>query len=258
MVRTRLAALGAWVTCVLLGTASPWADQVIKRRVTADLLLMPKKQGSEGKTCAVSVDHPRTSEVVTIYLGANRVRRDQPGLSVILRRDQGKIYFLYPADKMYSEFPYPVPYQRYASGWFKTLGPEMRRFRLDAQAPPETTTVGQWSVTRYSASAVNDLRTRFRILIAMSNDRLTDDTLVLDLQKVLNELRFGGEGWADLLPVKKGLPLVWEEAERQPETEVVYREEVQEMEARDVPADLYDLPGGYKKIDFDLPCIELR
>jgi hypothetical protein len=85
-----------------------------------------------------------------------------------------------------------------------------------------------------------------------------DTGLALALRNALHNLQFGGSGWLELLPLARGLPLIWEEAARQPETEFKYREETVEIEQREVPSGTYDVPEDYVKIEYDPACMRAR
>lgn len=235
------------------------ADVLIKCRVEADVLVMPKREGAPdgGGGCAVAAEPPRTGETVTLSVGAGRVRLDQPRLSVILREDRGRLYFLHPPHKKYSEIAYPVDPKKYESEFLRLVGPELARFARESATDPEEITLGRWKASQRSLTVANRLRNRIRLTYALSSEA-GDGTLVMDLKRALHNLEYGTQGWMDLLPHGSGLPLFWEQATILPSSEVKYREEVVEIRTVDLPEDAYEVAPEYKKIEFDRDCLELR
>ncbi len=247
-----------WLAVLLLACPGPLsADILIKRQVTADRFATPRKVGSQGPECEVSVQKPESGDVVLIYLGPDRVRRDQRDLTIILREDRKRLFFLYPQVKKYSELKLPIKYERHTSGFAEMLGPELMRYSLERITGPEQATVGEWSVKRYSAVVVNKLRNNFHVTFAFSDAIEVEAEPLIRLETILHKLNFPGSSWIELLPARDGFPILWEQNVILPSSEVIYREEVTQLEEVDPEEDFYDIPKNFKKITYDRSCIEL-
>ena len=107
-------------------------------------------------------------------------------------------------------------------------------------------------------TVVNGLRSQFRVVVAVAKDLSADEALLLEFRKLMNELENDGHGWSRLIPVDRGIPVLWEEDEHQPETEFRYREELTGMETRALPTDTFMPPEGYRKVKFDSACARFR
>ena len=185
---------------VLAAGTTVSADVVIKMKVEADVISNPTRI-SASDPCQVTLPFARTGDVLTLTLGTDKVRLDRPAMSVILRLDQQRLFFIFPSEKKYAYLKFPVAYQKYRSGLQKVVDPDLFQFRLENLTGPD---------------------------------------------------------WLELLPLARGLPLIWEEAARQPETEFKYREETVEIEQREVPSGTYDVPEDYVKIEYDPGCMRAR
>ena|SRR5207245_2404237 len=118
--------------------------------------------------------------------------------------------------------------------------------------------VRNWQVKTFSATVVNGLRNQYRLRISVTSSGAAAGVSVLELRKLMHELGSMGAGWAHLALLQDGLPVIWEEALREPESEFVYREEVTGMEERDIPSATYDPPGDYKKLKFERMCCQFE
>jgi hypothetical protein len=59
-----------------------------------------------------------------------------------------------------------------------------------------------------------------------------------------------GDDWIATLQSVPGQPVLFERVEQLPEMEVKAREELVGVERREAPAGTYELPAGYRRIDF--------
>jgi len=242
---------------VLVAGTTVWADVIIKMKVEADVIADPER-GPQSEPCRVSIPSARTGDILILTLGADRVRLDRPAMSIILRLDQQRLSFVFPGEKKYASLKYPIAYQKYQSAMWLGLDPGLVEFRLETLTGPEKTSALGRAAVKYSATMANDLRTRWRATFVLTTDFPGDPGPVLALRNAIHNLQFGGSGWRGLLPLAGGLPLIWEEALRQPETEFKYREETVEIEQREVSSGTYDVPEGFVKIEYDPACIQAR
>ena len=242
---------------ILAASTTVSADVIIKIKVEADVISNPTRV-STSEPCQVALPAGRTGDILTLTVGADKVRLDRPSMSVVLRRDQQRLFFIFPGDKKYASLRYPIDFRKYRSGLQKVVDPDLFQFRLEKITGPEKTSALGRPAVKYSATMANDLRSQWRATFVLTPDFPGDPGLVLALRMALHNLQFGGSGWLELLPLAGELPLLWEEAERQPESEFKYREEAVEIEQRDVPSGTYDVPEGYDKVDYDPICMRAR
>ncbi|HEV8702820.1 MAG TPA: hypothetical protein VGV60_16230 [Candidatus Polarisedimenticolia bacterium] len=242
---------------VLATVTTVSADVIMKMKVEADVISFPAK-GSSSNPCQVPLPTFRTGDNLVLTLGTDRVRLDGPAVSVILRLDQRRLSFVFPGDKKYAYLKLPIAYQKYRSGFQKMAGPDLLQFRLETLTGPESTSGLGRPAVKYSATLANGMRSRWRATFVLTKDFPADPGPAVALRMALHNLRFSGGGWLDLLPLAGGLPLLWEEAERQPETEFKYREETVEIEQRDVAPGTYDVPASYTRLDYDRDCMLVR
>lgn len=242
---------------VLAASTTVSAEAIIKIKVEADVISNPTRV-SPSDPCQVALPAARTGDVLTLTLGLDKVRLDRPAMSVILRLDQQRLFFIFTGDRKYASLKYPIDFQKYRSGMQKVVDPDLFQFRLEKISGPEKTSALGRPAVKYSATVANELRSQWRATFVLTTDFPGDAGPVLALRMTLHNLQFGGSGWLGLLPLAGGLPLIWEEAERQPESEFKYREETVEIEQRDVPSGTYDVPEDYVKIDYDPVCMRAR
>lgn len=234
---------------LVLSATVATADTLISMRVGGDDVSMPTR-GGPTSGCERCIGAARPGAIVSIYVAPDRVRRDRGGQSVILLADPGRLLFICHATKEWSETPYPVEAGSRKRGERSPFG-DLTRFELAGAATTEAGRVGEWPVETYAATVVNGLGVRLRLAISVTRDTPAADAPVLRLFRALREVAGGESAWTRFLPFERGIPVLWEEAQRQPETEFVYREEVVAIEDVDPPSGAYEVPPGYKRVQFD-------
>jgi hypothetical protein len=211
--------------------------------------------------CPVAVEPPRTGEVVRIWWGQRKVRHDQAGVSVLFDPEAKALRFAFHRERLVATLDHPVPNERYRGAWAESLGPEGRKllgFALEAPVETTRTTVAGYEANRLSATVGNGLGNRYRVAVTVgSPGEAPAPPEILELEGILNQLRFSGQGWWPKVVAGGGLPLAFEEAELLPEDEVVYREDLLSIGEVEVSAGHYEAPAGYRAIAFPT-CARLR
>jgi hypothetical protein len=242
---------------LLFATGIVRADTVVRLTVGGDVIALPGRSSAQA-SCKPCVEPPHVGELITIYEGDSTIRRDRGGMSIILRKDRKKMYFICHDSKQFAEIPYPVQYDKYARRTPGRPYDDLLAFEATTPGKSEHRQIKQWPVEAFTVTVANGMRNQFRVVVGVAAGALEDDTLILELRKVLNEMEHSGHGWSRLLPIERGLPVLWEEDQHQPETEFVYREEVTGIQNQDVPSDMYGPPKDYGKVKFDPDCFQFR
>ncbi len=234
------------------------ADTVVLMNVGGDTVSLPSKGASADAPCEPCVRPPHVRDVITVYAGPDRVRRDRGDQSIILRKDQKKLYLVCHSSKQYAELRYPVdagedPPRNRLPG-----AKNLSRYDFVAPGKTEEGMVQSWPVQTFSATVTNVLRDQYRLRVSVTRSGGAAGKPVLELRKLLNEIERVGEGWGHLVSLPDGIPVIWEEAQREPESEFVYREEVTDIEEQTVPPATYDVPSDYKKVKFHRECWQFR
>jgi hypothetical protein len=231
------------------------ADTIIKIDVGGDLIAMPEK-GTQ--TCQPCVAPARPGDSVTLFASEDRLRRDRGPMSIILRKDAKKVFFLCQTTKQYAELDYPVKAKQLEHKMPIPIEDEFRQFRITGSSASGKSQFKQWQVGTFDATVANGFRDQFRLHLAVADIGGASGTIIMEFTKLLNDLQHEGHGWSQLLPFEHGVPVVLEEAQRQPGTEFLYKEEVSEVTEKETQAETYELPSGYKKVRFDTDCIRVR
>jgi len=226
--------------------------------VGGDTISLPGRGAAAEAQCEPCVRPPRVGDVMTVYTGADRVRRDRGDQSIILRKDQQRFYLVCHSSKQYAELRYPVDAVQDPPKNRLPVAKDISRYDFVAPAKTEEGKIQSWPVQTFSATVTNVLRDQQRLRVSVTRSGGAAGTPVLELRKLLNEIEHVGEGWGHLVSLPDGIPVIWEEAQRQPEGEFVYREEVTDMEERTVPSTTYDAPSDYKKVKFHRECWQFR
>ncbi len=179
-------------------------------------------------------------------------------MSIILRKDIKKVLFVCQTSREYAELSYPVKTKELEPELPISIEDEFRQYRLSGPAASGRSQYRQWQVETFDANVVNGFRHQYRLHIAVADLGGASGPIIMEFTRLLNHLQHAGHGWSQLVPFDHGVPVVLEEAERQPETEFLYREEVTEVEEGEAPAGGYEVPSGYRKVRFDPDCFRFR
>ena len=242
---------------LLLTTGIVRADAVVRLTVGGDVIALPGRASAQA-SCKPCVDPPHVGDLITVYEREGAIRRDRGGMSIILRKDSRKVYFICHGSKQFAEIPYPVRYEKYARRNLGRSYDDLLTFEAIAPGKSERRQIKEWPIEAFTVTVANGMRNQFRVVLGVATGAFADDTLMLELRKILNEMEHSGHGWSRLLPIERGLPLLWEEVQPQPETEFVYREEVTGIENHDVSSDMYGPPKEYGEMKFDPDCFQFR
>lgn len=190
---------------------------------------------------------------VKIWVGTDRLRRDEGETSSILRLDRNKLYLVDHAGKTYSEIGLPVDLQKYAPAGTESAMQQMAdAMKLNAQVTPagESRRIGQWNTRRVDVAITSAMGMTIATTMWVSKD--------LDIYPSLNKmsaalasLQHGAAAWARQLEQIDGFPVLQESDVSVIGTRFKTREELVAVAAQDAPAGIYEPPAGYTRQPFN-------
>src|SRR5207249_3300947 len=171
---------------------------VVLMNVGGDTISLPLRGAAAEAQCEPCVRPPHVGDVMTVYTGADRVRRDRGDQSIILRKDQQKLYLMCHSSKQYAELRYPVDAGEDPPKNRLPVAKNISRYDFVAPAKTEEGKIQNWPVQTFSATVTNVLRDQQRLRVSVTRSGGAAGTPVLELRKLLNEIEHVGEGWAHL------------------------------------------------------------
>lgn len=224
---------------LLLGVTALPADTLLKKLRTADEVPAPGRIAESYK-----------NRKVEIWIGADRVLRDDGRTALLLRLDQRKLYIADRAQKMYVALDLEQKDGRWRAitGLPATPG-GAEAWVIHAKAEPtqETRQVGAWKALRYQVALSNEIQRANRIRFSwwVAPDLTIEDAPLRTLTRILASLSFSGDEWIETLQSLPGQPVLFERVEQLPDTEAKAREELVAVEHREAPAGTYEVPAGF-------------
>jgi len=184
----------------------------------------------------LKMDQPRTGEV-KIWIGGDKLRRDEADSSYILRLDRGKLYVVNHSEKTYSELAIPGDLQRVAS-------PASAQLKVQVTATAETKKIGNWTARKYKVDLSNPEGLRLDTTIWASKD-IASHEAYNRLAASLAALQPGAAEWARKLEQIEGFPVLQETDVTMGGSRFKTREELISVETLNAPAGAYEIPAGY-------------
>ena len=202
-----------------------------------------------------------SDKTVTIWVGPNRVRRDDGNASSILLFDQKKLYIVDHQDKSYTAIDLPVNFAKLLPGaQGKALYEEMSATaKMDAKITKtaETKKIGSWNAQKYHVELSNPT---IKVVTDMwvSKDVGVDMNTLRQMQLNMASLQPGALDWVKKMQQIDGFPV------RQ-ESKISYGapkdtksvEELVSVEKKDPPAHTFAPPAGYTQKPFANPAAQV-
>ena len=234
--------------------------------LAADTLLTKRRDADDFIALNGTVSQGAKNQKVEIWIGPDRARRDDGQIAVILRLDQRKIYFVNHPEKIYTvtdlrqeggrwvaEIPSPQP-KGLPEGVSFDREEERKVWRFSARAEPtgETRKIGPWQATRYNIVLSNQAGTAQRLGLDwwVAPDLKIEDAPLRTLLRILASASAKGDEWLATILDLPGYPVLFEKKEKQPDVDVKTREELVSVKEKEAPAGIYELPSGYRLLDF--------
>ena len=182
----------------------------------------------------LKMDQPTGGEI-RIWVGADRLRRDEGDTSSILRLDTGKVYLLNHAEKTYAEVAAP-DLQKPAA--------ERSPMKVEVTETGESKRVGKWNARKYKVEISNPDGLHLVTTIWASKD-VDAYQAYGKLSPILAALQTGSAEWSRKMRQIDGFPVVQESDVDMGGSRFKTREELVAVETKEAPAGTYDPPAGY-------------
>jgi hypothetical protein len=190
------------------------------------------------------MDQPQKGEV-KIWIGGDKLRRDEGDVSYILRLDRAKLYILNHGEKSYSELAIPGDLEKITS-------PAGAQLQVQVTATAETKKIGGWTARKYKVDLSNPEGLRLDTTIWASKDIASHDAYSR-LAASLAALQPGSKEWSRKLEQIEGFPVLQEATVDMAGSRFTTREELVSVETKDAPEGAYEIPAGYTARPFATP-----
>jgi hypothetical protein len=183
----------------------------------------------------LKMDQPAGGEV-RIWVGSDRLRRDEGETSTIVRLDRGKVYVLNHTDKTYVEIAAP--------DLQKLAPPAGAAMKVQVTATGETKKVRDWNARKYKVEISNPEGLRLDTTLWASKDVVSPT--YGRLAATLTALQPNSTEWARQMQQIEGFPVIQEADVEMAGSRFKTREELVSAETKEAPAGTYEPPAGYR------------
>lgn len=262
------------VVCLLalaVGTAGFAADEVgtvdgavVVRRFVAvpEPVMGPSSGGKDGGQPRCAGHGPRErrkADEIRSWLAPRMARRDEPGLSLVLRLDdaqRGTFYILFHEEKVYSELRYPPEPSKLrtsmAEQWAKA-GVDPFETRIDSPLRSTAVTLHGLAATEHRLGTASSRGTNELTMQVLSDPALGDVAFRLEtLRSAIGSGRLTNlwhEAGVSGIVLGRRSVSRWLD---NPPNEMVER--LVSFERRPLPLDTFAVPAGYSKVRFSPDC----
>jgi hypothetical protein len=197
---------------------------------------------------------------VTLWVGPNRVRRDDGRAASIVLFDQKKLYIVDHEDKSYTAIDLPVDFKKLLPGpQGEIMLKEMSATaKLDAKITKtnETKKIGNWNTRKYHVELTNP-STKIKTDMWVSKDVGVDMNAFRKMQLNVASLQPGSLDWVKKMQEIDGFPVVQESSlNLGTPKDVTTREELISVETKEAPAGTFAPPAGYTQKPFATPGVQ--
>ena len=221
----------------------------------ADTLLTIKTHSELPAMVGTSVK--QDDRKITLWVGPNRVRRDDGKAASIILFDQKKLYIVDHEDKSYTAIDLPVDFTKLVPG---PQGEMMRQemsstAKLDAKIvrTNETKKIGNWNTRKYHVELTNP-ETRMITDMWVSKDVGVDMGALRQMQLNMASLQPGSLTWIKKLQQIEGFPVLQDSSFNfGTPKDAKTHEELISVETKEPPAGTFAPPAGYTQKPFATP-----
>lgn len=198
-----------------------------------------------------------SDRTITVWVGANRVRRDDGTTSSIMLFDKKKLYIVDHQDKSYTAIDLPVDFKKLVPGpQGEALYKEMSAAaKMDAKITrtAETKKIGAWNTQKYHVELSNPTM-KASTDMWVSKDVGVDMNVLRQMQLNMASLQPGALDWVKKMQQIDGFPVRQESSLNMgAPKDTKTREELVSVEKKEPPANTFAPPAGYTQKPFVNP-----
>lgn len=217
----------------------------------ADTLLTVKSHADPFEVAGQK--QPGKDSVVKIWVGGDKMRRDEGDLTMIFRPDRNKLFLIHHPDKSYNAVDLPIDFKKLMPKGQEAIADQMiKGMELDVQVKPtqETKKINNWNARKVQVAIKSAMGMTIDTTLWVSKD--------VEVYRSLNKLAAsmaalqpGAAQWAEKLEQIDGYPVLQESNVNALGAKFKTSEELVSVETKDAPAGAYDPPAGYSAKPFN-------
>lgn len=218
----------------------------------ADKLLTIKSHTDAVQFGGVKQD-ARDAEI-RVWVGDQKVRRDDTNVSTILRLDTNKMYLVDHLRKVYNTFDLPIDIKKlYGKDGEEAFNQasEMAKLEVDVTPRDEKRKIEQWDTQRYDVVMSTAQGLKVETVMWVSKDVGVDWATLAKMVSTMTALKPGSMDWVKKMETVQGYPVLQESTATMLEVPFKSSERLLSVEAREAPTGLYEPPVGYTLKPFD-------
>ena len=214
--------------------------------------LLTVRGHAEGVKVGDRTQPPRDTDV-KIWLGADRMRRDEGATTFLVRLDQHKLFIVNHAERSYTSVDLPIE-------WMKLVPPRdqesFSRFMTDNQIVSKVTPTTDtkafhgWNCHRVQIDLTNNQGLKVAAQWWLTKD-LPFAAAYNRLSASLASLQISTVEWSRKMAQLDGFPVYQDTTVTMGGATIKTQEEVTSVDTREAPAGTYDVPAGFKLTPFD-------
>lgn len=229
----------------------------ITRVIEADDFTPPvPTSGATERECPEGVASPGNGEKVRLHLAPRMGRRDEPGMSIILRLDEEVVYVLHHKERTYSKLQYPLRAAKLKQSHPPGAGEELAEYlTFSPEGPVEQAEVeiGDSPGLRRSVTIQSVVLGR-RDVEAHLLPQPEFAPIAGPLEDLAQTIRGFANSWIEDVGLPDHIPVGVGVAIHQPSYKVRFAERFESLETVDLDAGLFSPPDEYRKVDHEPAC----
>jgi len=231
------------------------SDVVVTRLVEADEFASAARAGAVHE-CPGRLAKPKSGNSVRLSIRPDMARRDEPGLSVIVRRKDQKAYILHHSTRTYSEIRFPARMKDLESSFRASMGAAAGEFfSYSAEGDVRLTkgTISDREVSRRALVVSSSMLRRRDVSADVAHDTMLGEA-AFEVESLTQAIRAAGEEWMSLLGSPDGIPLSISESIHLPTSVVAYSEVFSSFVTQALDPGLFAPPEDYARVDHVPEC----
>lgn len=196
---------------------------------------------------------PARDSTATVWLAADRMRRDEGGITVIVRLDRRMLYMINHAERTYSQVEVPIDWKKMVppadqESFTKFLADNEIKVSLTPAA--ETRVIHSWNTHRVDVLLTNQHGLKMATQMWVTRD-LPLYAAYNKMAGVLASLQPNAAAWSEKVAGLDGMPVYQETTITIGQSVSHTREEVAAAESKPAPPGTYDVPKGFSAVPYD-------